>query len=151
MSHPYNLISYRVSNICTPQYTMKTKSINQSSLSGVLAKAKGPKKKRAPTHKKGERFLKGPIPWNWIVEAANISGGALKVSLALWYLAGITKTGTIKLSNGVLEELGITRRTKYRVLKALESSGLISVSQRSGNSPEITINPVNQLDGNVHG
>ena len=143
MSHPYNLISYRVSNIYVPpNIPMKTKPINQSSLSGVLAKAKGPKKKRAPTHKKGERFLKGPIPWNWIVEAANISGSALKVSLALWFLSGITNTGTVKLSNGLLGELGITRRTKYRVLKALESSGLISVSQHSGNSPEITINPV---------
>ena len=122
---------------------MKTKPINQSSLSGVLAKVKGAKKKKIPIHKKGERFLRGPIPWAWVVEAANISGGALKVSLALWFLSGITKSGTVKLSNGLLSELGITRRTKYRVLKALESSGLISVLQHSGNSPEVTINHLN--------
>ena len=121
---------------------MEMKPINQSSLSGVLAKVKGTRKKRAPTHKKGERFLKGPIPWNWIVEAANVSGSALKISLALWLLAGMTKTGTVKLSNGLLEELGISRPTKYRAIKAMDHAGLISVSQHSGNSPEITINEV---------
>ena len=84
------------------------------------------------------------------MEAANVSGSALKISLALWLLAGMTKTGTVKLSNGLLEELGISRPTKYRAIKAMEHAGLISVSQHSGNSPEITINPVNQLDGNVH-
>ena len=125
-----------------PTKAMKETSnnkIQQSSLSAILAASKKPKVK-APRHKKGERFLKGPIPWNWVVEAANLSGGALKVSLAIWFLAGMKKTDTIKLSNGMLEELGVSRRNKYRVLESLEDAGLISVSQHSGNSPKIKIN-----------
>ena len=129
---------------------MKMKPINQTSLSAALEGVNKSNKKKVPRHRKGERFLKGPIPWSWIVEASNISGGAMKVSLAIWLLAGIKNADKIKLSNGVLEELGISRPTKYRAIKAMEHAGLISVSQHSGNSPEITINPVNQLDGNVH-
>ena len=75
------------------------------------------------------------------MEAANLSGGALKVSLAIWFLAGIKRTDTIKLSNGMLEELRVSRRTKYRALEAMEEAGLISVSRLSGNSPEIKIRP----------
>ena len=121
---------------------MKMKPINQTSLSAALEGVNKSNKKKVPRHRKGERFLKGPIPWNWIVEAANVSGSALKISLALWLLAGMTKTGTVKLSNGLLEELGISRPTKSRAIKAMENVGLISVSQRPGNSPEITINEV---------
>ena len=148
MSHPYNLISYRVSNIlCTPPIgNMKTKStptIKQSPLSDILDGSKRPGRK-IPRHKSGERFIKGPIPWDWISKAANLSGGVLKVSLAIWFLAGMKKTATIKLSNSILDELGVSRRTKYRSLKAMENAGLITISQLSGNSPEIKINEANQ-------
>jgi len=64
----------------------------------------------------------------------------LKVSLAICFLSGIGKTDTIKLSNGILGELGVSRRTKYRAIEAMEKAGLISVSNKTGSSPDITIN-----------
>ena len=148
MSHPYNLISYRVSNIFMypPIGNMETTSMNnirQASLSDILVTAKKPGRK-TPRHKRGERFLKGPVPWDWVVKAANISGAALTIGLAIWFIAGISNTRTIKLSNGILDELGVSRRTKYRSLKAMENAGLITISQLSGNSPEIKINGANQ-------
>ena len=121
--------------------TKPTNQINQTSLSGVLAEVKGPKKKRVPTHKKGERFLKGPIPWNWIVDAASVSGNAVVVSLTIWHLAGMTKTDTVKLSNKILRDLSIDRSGKYRALEGLEKAGLIKVFQKQGCSPLITILP----------
>jgi hypothetical protein len=114
-------------------------NIQQTSLSDILAASKKPKGK-APRHKKGEKFLKGPVPWDWIVKAANLSGSALKVTYAVWFLSGMKNTDTIKLSNSILKELGVSRRSKYRALKTMEEVGLISVSNKTGSSPDITIN-----------
>jgi hypothetical protein len=122
---------------------MKTEPANQmrqTPLSGILAAAKKPGAK-PPRYKSGDRFIKGPIPWSWISEAANLSGGALKVSLAIWQLAGMKKSRKVKLSNTILKELGVSRNTKYRALADMENAGLISVSHKSGNSPEIEIKP----------
>jgi hypothetical protein len=33
--------------------------------------------RRPPRHRRGERFLKGPIPWPWISAAAALPGKAL--------------------------------------------------------------------------
>jgi hypothetical protein len=145
MAHPYHLISYRVSNIITVTHIEKMKAtptneIVQSPLSDILAAARKPDGK-VPRHKGGERFIKGPIPWDWIAKAANISGGALKVSLAIWQLAGMRKSRKVKLSNHILEELGVSRNTKYRALSDLKNAGLISVSHKAGSSPEIELRP----------
>ena len=117
----------------------KRNNIQQAPLSDILAACKRSTTK-VPHHKNGDRFIKGPVPWDWIVKAANLSAGSLKVSLALWQLAGMKKSGTVKLSNGILKELGVSRKTKYRALRRLENAGLISVSKASGSSPEIRIN-----------
>jgi DNA-binding MarR family transcriptional regulator len=114
--------------------------MKQTPLSGILAASTKPIPK-APRHNHGEKFIKGPIPWGWIAQAANLSGGALKVSLAIWQLAGMKKSRKVKLSNRILGELGVSRNTKYRALSDLESAGLISVSHKPGNSPGITILP----------
>jgi DNA-binding MarR family transcriptional regulator len=113
-------------------------SVNQSSLTDILS---GGQITNAspPSHKKGERFLKGPIPWKWITEAASISGNAVRVSMAIWHLAGMMKTDTVKLSNKILAELGVDRSGKYRTLDRLETAGLISLKKRPGCSPEVTI------------
>ena len=40
------------------------------------------------------RFLKGPVPWLWIVVAAALPGKALLIGLCLWRLAGAMKCRT---------------------------------------------------------
>ena len=98
-------------------------------------KAKG----KPPTHKPGEKFLKGPIPWKWIVLAARQPGKALHVAIVLWFWAGILGSGEVKLNNILLKTMGVTRSAKYRSLQSLEQAGLISVAQFKGKSPVVTL------------
>src|SRR5215813_6120561 len=62
------------------------------------------------------RFLKGPVPWWWIVAAAALPGKALIVGLSLWRLAGALKSRTVTLGNDDLQPLGIDRAAKSRAL-----------------------------------
>ena len=100
-----------------------------------LAKAKN----ELPIHKPGEKFLKGPSPWKWIVLAARQPGKALHVAIALWFLAGILKSRQVKINNIILKTLGVTRFAKHRSLSSLEQSGLISVQKFQGKSPVVTL------------
>jgi hypothetical protein len=95
--------------------------------------------KKPPRHKAGEKFLKGPIPWKWLAQAARLPGKAIQVGLALWFLAGIKDRRTVALSGSVLEDLGVDRYAKYRGLNGLEEAGLVSVSQHPGRNPMVTI------------
>src|ERR1700730_11932566 len=67
-------------------------------------------------------FLKGPVPWSWILVAAGLPGRALIVGLCLWRLAGATKDRTIVLGNDDLAPFGIDRSAKSRALTALEEA-----------------------------
>lgn len=96
-------------------------------------------KRKPPAHKPGEKFLKGPIPWKWIVLAARQPGKALHVSIALWFWAGISKSRQVKLNNILLKALGVTRYAKHRSLMSLEQAGLISMEQTRGKSPIVTL------------
>jgi hypothetical protein len=98
-----------------------------------------PKGKRPPRHKHGEKFLKGPIPWEWLTKAAQLPGHGLHVAVGLWFLAGLNKKSTVMLTSKVLKELGVERRTGYRALEALERAGLVSVERHVGRSPRVTI------------
>jgi hypothetical protein len=114
-------------------YSIDTLSLHKSMLDDI------PKSNKPPKHKQGEKFLKGPIPWKWITEAARLTGRALHVAIAVWFLAGLTIKRTIKLSPTVLRELGVKRRTGYRALEALEKAGLVSVKRHVGRSPIVTL------------
>ena len=85
------------------------------------------------------RFLKGPIPWAWIIAAAELPGQALLVGLCVWRLAGATKSYNVSFGNSDLKPLGIDRAAKSRALQALETAGLISVARRRGRFPTVTL------------
>jgi hypothetical protein len=97
------------------------------------------KNNKTRSQKKCERFIKGPISWIWACRAANISNSDLKIIIAICFLWGVTKNDTVTLSNKILSELGICRQTKYRVLEAMQSEGLITIHRARGKSPRITI------------
>jgi hypothetical protein len=88
------------------------------------------------------RHLKGPIPWDWVVQAAMLPGKALVVGLCLWRISGATKSKTVVLANRELEPFAIGRSTKARALAALEGAGLIRTERRPGRWSEIIL-----LDG----
>jgi DNA-binding MarR family transcriptional regulator len=85
--------------------------------------------------------LKGPIPWDWLCKAASETGRALHVAIALWFLAGVKKTGRVKLSGAILRSLGVTRHSAARGLKKLEAANLVKVERFPGRNPIVTLLP----------
>jgi hypothetical protein len=96
-------------------------------------------KKRLQYARSTQRFIRGPIPWVWLCKANQLRGSALGVALALWYLAGLTSSKTMALTNGPLRDLGIDRYAKRRGLAALESAGLVAVERKPGRNPVVTL------------
>lgn len=94
---------------------------------------------RLPRHGPRERFLKGPIPWEWLASSARLPGKALHVALELWHWAGITGKAQVKLSMSEMELLGVSRYSGARGLKALEGAGLVSAIRHRGRHPLVTI------------
>jgi hypothetical protein len=84
-------------------------------------------------------FLKGPVPWPWIIAAANLSRTALIVGLCLWRLAGALKRRTVTFGNTDLKPFGVDRAAKSRALAALEGAGLIKVSRMPSRFPSVTL------------
>lgn len=102
---------------------------DQSGQGLVLAAAD---KQRAP-------FIAGPLPLAWISQAAALGGKTLHVGLALWYLAGLTKSRVVRLTSKALTVFGVSRDAKYPALERLDKAGLVRVDQRPGCLPLVTI------------
>jgi hypothetical protein len=89
------------------------------------------KSMRPPRHQPGEWFLKGPVPWAWLVRAGRLRGRALHVGLCLWREAGRRNNRTVRLCLATIG-LGLTRWATRRGLSALESAELVSVQRTPG-------------------
>ena len=98
-----------------------------------------PQRPRIPRHKPGELFLKGPIPWRWLVLAGQLPGRALAVGVLLWHLVGIQNRGTVRLLPSKTRSLGLSPRAARRGLTALEGAGLVAVDRHRGRSPDVTV------------
>ena len=104
-----------------------------------------PRSDRAPQHRKGERFLRGPIPMAWICTASKVCGHGrgLNVAIALWFLSGLNnQKATVTLKSTVLRDMGIDRHAAYRGLEKLEKAGLVSVERNTGRLPIVTLLPL---------
>lgn len=95
-----------------------------------------------PRHAPGERFLAGPIKWQWLVVAAACGTKALHVGVALWHLAFLTRSCEVKLTNKVLRELRVTRSQKSRALVAMERAGIIDVLRSAQRAPIVRLKNV---------
>ena len=102
---------------------------------GRIGRAKA--KKYKPKH--GEKFIKGPIPWEWVQRAALQPGKSLHVSVAIWFLAGLKKSHEFSLSQSVMRDMGVKRHAAYRALEQLERAKLIEVKRKRGANPMIRI------------
>jgi len=92
-----------------------------------------------PRPKKGEKFVKGPIPWDWITVAGQLPGKAAQIALALWFAAGVHKARTFPVPMNRIRELGVTRQAAYRCLQAMEDAGLISLERGKGKRAMVTL------------
>jgi hypothetical protein len=116
-----------------------------------LSDAPQPQPRTPPRHRKGEKFLKGPIPLGWLVQAARLPGRALHVGVALWHQAGLTRASQVPLSMKLMRSMGVERSSVYRGLHALEDAQLVAVARRRGHKPKVTILPAPQQDGTTAG
>jgi hypothetical protein len=71
--------------------------------------------------------------------AARQPGRALHVAIALWFIAGLTKTREVKLATAPLAEFGVNRHAGYRGLAALEAAQLVEVVRHRGRLPIVTL------------
>lgn len=84
-------------------------------------------------------FLKGPIPYPFLIKVAHLPGKVFHVAIVLWFLFGLTKSKTVTLKNSALREFGVKRHSGYRALKKLEEAGLVSVLRSTGRNPIVTL------------
>lgn len=84
-------------------------------------------------------FIKGPLPFEWIHKAASIPGKSLAVGISLWYLRGLTKSQTFKITAKARKLANCTRQTYNEGLRNLAKSELIILDQQSGRSPIVTL------------
>ena len=90
--------------------------------------ATGTHEARAPTAK----FIKGPIPLEWISRANALPGKVGAVGLALWFLVGVQGSRTVKLTGEVEKIAGCGRKAVYQALDTLEAVRLIRSDRKSG-------------------
>jgi hypothetical protein len=90
------------------------------------------------------RFLKGPIPVEWLKKAIAAGVPALKIGLVLWYLHGLKQTWMrdskmLLLSSRELKKWGISRTTKYQGIDQLKKAKLIQVKKSLRKNPQVKI------------
>ena len=96
-----------------------------------------------PRPQRGEKFVRGPIPLDWIKAAIPCGRKSINVVLALWYLAGFNRSNPIKLTPATLLDFGVSAESARSILKRFEQVGLVSVDRKRGRSPIVTIRAVN--------
>jgi hypothetical protein len=89
--------------------------------------------------RRGERFLKGPIPLKDIATAACLPGQALALFLAVHHQTALTGKPVVTLPAGLLVDLGISRGAKSRGLQVLEKAGLVTVARSRGRAARIQL------------
>ncbi len=92
-----------------------------------------------PQKRRQGKFLKGPIPLDWLQVAGCLSGKALHVGVVLRYLSGVEGSSEVKFSYSLAEKFGVKRHAAYRALKALEQRGLIKIRRGNGKSPRVQL------------
>ncbi|MBX9653618.1 hypothetical protein K2Y11_08380 [bacterium] len=92
-----------------------------------------------PRHATGEKFLRGPIPWGWLMRAMNLLGIELSLALIIWRLVYVYNSPIVQLVPSEYEFLRKDRKTIYRALRELERAELIKVARKRGRSPIVTL------------
>ncbi len=90
-------------------------------------------------NERGTLFIRGPIPMVWVSAAAALPGKALNVALALLWLDGMQKIGTIKVTKKALELFNISADAYRDGLCRLRAVGLVKVQDRPGRRAAVEI------------
>lgn len=103
------------------------------------AQSKPATPKQSPPRYCRNDFLKGPIPWDWLRQAAVLPGQSLIVGLIAWREAGIVQSMTVSLRPARYRQCGVSQPAAARAVRNLESAGLVRVIRRPGRCLELTI------------
>jgi hypothetical protein len=118
-------------------------------LEGTAIQQPSRNSKSLPRHGVKDKFLKGPVPEPWLAAAAQCSGKAFQVAIALWLYAGISSNNTVPINLSRLKDWGVKRDAGRRGLCALEKAGLVTVVRHVGRKPIVTINEYNKIKHEV--
>jgi hypothetical protein len=100
-----------------------------------------------PGRKKKRLFLKGPIPWEWLVAASNLPNRVMKLALVLWLVSGMRRNRTFRFPLSRGKALGLSRDTTRRALQDLERVRLVQVGRKPGCGLDVTILDVSEQNG----
>jgi len=102
------------------------------------------KSRSLPGHKRGERFFKGPIPWDWKFLAKSLPGDSTYfVGDILWdrgWILGSKRTFTFNQQKAATT-YRVSVQSIRRGLRMLALAGLISIERFPGRLLVITIHP----------
>jgi hypothetical protein len=96
------------------------------------------KKKADPSKEEFDKFVKS-TQWHAQVMAKALDNPAILIDWYLQYLSWQAQGRPFAVPNGWLEERGVSRKVKARILGKLEVKGVIVVHRQSGRSPRIEI------------
>ena len=103
-----------------------------------------------PKHKQGERFVRGPIPCDWLQRALACGGKSCNLALALWWRAGMQRCNPIRLTRQVARDFNISPRCVRRLLSKFERAGLVQVARKRGRGPQVVLlNPSGEIVANA--
>lgn len=88
---------------------------------------------------KADRFIRGPIPFDWVQKANALPGKAGAVGFALWFIKGVKRSSTFAVTAEAETLAGCSRQAFARGLDALASINLISIVRCAGARPRVTI------------
>ena len=97
-----------------------------------------------PSKTSKELFIQGPIPLGWMHKAAALGGKALAVGISLWFLKGVKKSNTFRVTKESQTIASCTRQTYNSALSTLESAGLIKLYSSVGRRPLVNILTLDQ-------
>lgn len=96
---------------------------------------------RPAVKRRKRKFLKGPVPLDWLEAAAAIPNRrAIVAGLVLWHLAGLSasRTGLVFCPNRC-EDFGVSDRSGSRGLADLQKAGLVRIWRKRGACPRVDI------------
>jgi hypothetical protein len=91
-------------------------------------------RRRAPRHRHGESFLRGPVPFEWVASACRLPGVGPHVAFTLRFLRDRFRLGRDRrwTLDAIAKGLRVSDDSVRRGLRAAEHAGLLSVARRPG-------------------
>jgi hypothetical protein len=91
-------------------------------------------RRRPPRHRRGESFLRGPIPYAWVAAACRLAGAGPNVAFVVRFLRNRFARGRDRRwSIGEMARiLGVSHDSVRRGSRSAEGAGLLSIAGRRG-------------------